>query len=191
MALKEIYISVDVEANGPLPGVHSMLSLGAVALMRDGSTLGEFTRNLEELPDGTEHPATVAWWATQSPEVWEAHRTDLVSPECAMTEFVAWVKSFAGYPVFVAMPAGYDWAFVYWYMMRFVGETPFGWNVIDMRTYMMAMRKTDYSKTNKQYMPKRWFNPAMPHTHIALDDAREQAHIFINMLQENLSTDGS
>jgi hypothetical protein len=35
------------------------------------------------------------------------------------------------------------------------------------------------------YMPKRWF-PAAPRPHVALDDAREQGLLFINLLKENL-----
>ncbi len=31
MAGSEDYVSVDIEADGPVPGLHSMLSLGAVA----------------------------------------------------------------------------------------------------------------------------------------------------------------
>ena len=30
---QEVYVSVDVETDGPIPGPHSMLSLGAVAML--------------------------------------------------------------------------------------------------------------------------------------------------------------
>jgi hypothetical protein len=33
-------------------------------------------------------------------------------------------------------------------------------------------------------MPRRWFD-ALPHTHLALEDAIEQGALFCNMLAEN------
>ena len=39
-----------------------------------------------------------------------------------MARYVAWIKSLNDKPVFVAYPAGFDFLFVYWYLMRFVGE---------------------------------------------------------------------
>ena len=42
-----------------------------------------------------------------------------------MLAYVEWIKSLKGKPVFVAYPAGFDFLFVYWYLIRFVGESPF------------------------------------------------------------------
>ncbi len=35
---------------------------------------------------------------------------------------LAWVKSLPGTPVFVAYPAGFDFLFVYWYLIRFAAQ---------------------------------------------------------------------
>ena len=102
-----------------------------------------------------------------------------------MPDYVAWVKALPGKPVFVAYPAGFDFLFVYWYMLRFAGESPFSHSALDMKTYAMALLKKPYRESTKRNMPKRWFPPS-PHTHVALDDAREQGLLFINMLSENL-----
>jgi hypothetical protein len=48
----------------------------------------------------------------------------------------------------------------------------------------MAMLKTGYRDATKKNMPARWFD-ALPHTHVALDDAIEQGALFCNMLREN------
>ena len=47
---KEIYFSIDVETDGPIPGPNSLLSLGAVALDNQGNELGTFYRNFKTLP---------------------------------------------------------------------------------------------------------------------------------------------
>lgn len=181
--MSEIYISTDVETDGPIPGPHSMLSIGSAAYTADKQLVATFSANLDILPGATAHPDTARWWATQ-PEAWAACRTNLETPEAAMARYVAWIRSLAGKPVFVAYPAGFDFLFVYWYLMRFVGESPFSHSALDMKTFAMAVLGTDYRNSTKRNMPAEWFDP-MPHTHVALDDAVEQGALFCNMLRHH------
>ena len=46
MTQREIYVSTDVEANGPIPGANSMLSLASVAFSGNGEKLSTFSVNL-------------------------------------------------------------------------------------------------------------------------------------------------
>jgi hypothetical protein len=39
---KEIYVSTDVETDGPIPGPHSMLSLGSAAYLPDKTLVSTF-----------------------------------------------------------------------------------------------------------------------------------------------------
>lgn len=180
----EIYVSTDVEADGPVPGLNSMLSLASAAYTADKKLLSTFSANLETLPGASPHPKTTEWWATQ-PEAWAACRRDLRRPEDALRDYAAWVKALPGKPVFVGYPATYDFLFVQWYLVRFVGDSPFGFSALDIKSYAMAMLKREFRETTKQRMPTHWFDPH-PHTHIALDDAIEQGTLFCNMLAENL-----
>jgi hypothetical protein len=184
VAKREIYFSTDVETDGPIPGPHSMLSFASVAFDENGTELGSFARNLETLPGASGHPNTMAWWS-ENPSAWVVCRTDLVPPDRAMVDYVHWVLGLTGKPVFVAYPAGFDFLFMYWYMIRFAGESPFSHSALDIKTYAMALLRKPYRESTKRNMPKRWF-PAAPHTHVALDDAREQGLLFVNMLRENV-----
>ncbi|MEJ8847044.1 exonuclease [Variovorax rhizosphaerae] len=181
--MNEIYISTDVETDGHIPGPHSMLSFGSAAYTADKQLLSTFSANLETLPDATAHPKTAEWWATQ-PAAWAACRSNLQSPGQAMKAYVGWIRSLPGRPVFVAYPAGFDFLFIYWYLIRFAGESPFSHSALDMKTFAMAVLKTDYRDSTKRNMPKRWFDD-LPHSHVALDDAIEQGALFCNMLAEN------
>lgn len=181
--MTEIYVSTDVESDGPIPGIHSMLSFASAAYSADKTLLSTFSANLELLPNATPHPPTMEWWKTQ-PEAWESCRKDLQNPEKAILEYVSWLKALPGKPVFVAYPVGYDFTFIYWYLIRFAGESPFGHNGLDIRSYAMALLKKGYKESGKNNMPKRWFDD-QPHTHTALDDAIEQGTLFCNMLIEN------
>lgn len=187
--MREIYVSVDVESDGPIPGPNSMLSFGAAAfadtgLLSDGPSFkGTFEANLELLPGAQGDTKTMEWWKTQ-PEAWEACRKNLQDPSWAMKVFVAWVKRLPGKPVFVGFPAGYDFLFVYWYMIQFAGESPFSFSALDGKTYAMATMGKDYRESTKKNMPKSWFSKR-PHTHKALDDALEQGDLFLSMLRAN------
>jgi hypothetical protein len=183
MPEKEVYVSTDVETNGPIPGLYSMLSFASAAYLADKTLVGTYAANLELLPDASEDPKTMAFWKNE-PAAWEAARQDVQSPEKAMAAYITWLKSLPGKPVFVAYPLGYDFTFVYWYLMRFAGESPFGHNGIDVRSYAMAMLKKGYKDSGKSDMPRSWFDD-LPHTHSALDDAIEQGALFCNMLSAN------
>jgi hypothetical protein len=183
--MAEIYVSTDVEADGPIPGPHSMLSFGSAAYLSDKKKLvSTFSANLETLEGAKGHPKTMEWWETQ-PEAWQACRQNTRRPDEAMPEYVSWLKGLPGKPVFVGYPASFDFLFVYWYLMRFAGESPFSHSALDIKTYAMAMLKKDFRASVKGNMPKRWFDDR-PHTHVALDDALGQGALFCNMLAENL-----
>ena len=164
-----------------------MLSFGSAAYTADKTLIDTFSANLETLPDAKPDPKTMAWWQKQK-EAWEACRQNLQAPEVAMQNYVKWLKSLPAKPIFVGYPAGFDFSYVYWYLMRFAGESPFSFSAIDIKTYAMALLKKDYKKIVKNTMPKQWFDP-LPHTHIALDDAIEQGALFCNMLKHNLETE--
>lgn len=178
----EVYVSTDVEADGPIPGPHSMLSFGSAAFLADKTLVGTFTRNLETLPGATPHPETAAWWQTQ-PEAWAACRQDLCPPETAMRDYIAWLEALPGKPVFVGYPVAYDFMFVYWYLIRFTGRSPFSHSALDVKTLAMAALGRGYRQATKRNMPKRWFDD-LPHTHRALDDAIGQGALFCNVLRE-------
>lgn len=180
----EIYVSTDIETDGSIPGANSMLSFASAAFLQDKTLVDTFTANLETLPGANSDPDTMAWWS-KNPDAWNLARKDLQSPKNAMEQYLAWIKTLPGKPVFVGYPAGFDFLFVYWYLIYFTGESPFSFSALDIKSYAMAVLKTEFKKTVKGKMPRRWFEQ-LPHTHVALDDAIEQGVLFCNILSENL-----
>src|SRR3989339_12574 len=178
----EIYVSTDVEADGPIPGINSMLSFGSAAYRLDKTIVSTFEANLDLLPSAIPCPKTMQWWQTK-PEAWQACRQNLQSPEKAMHAYLLWLKNLPGTPVFVGYPAAYDFMFVYWYLIRFTGESPFSHSALDIKTLAMTLLQTGYRQATKRHMPKSWFDP-LPHSHKALDDAIEQGALFCNMMKE-------
>lgn len=181
--MKEIYVSTDVETDGPIPGINSMLSFGSAAYSSDKTLLSTFSANLETLPGASDDSKTMEWWKKEQ-EAWNASRKNLQNPESAFKEYLQWLKKLPGSPVFVAYPLAFDFMWIYWYLIRFTGESPFSHSGIDIRTYAMSMLKRDYTNSAKRHMPKEWFDD-LPHTHLAIDDAVEQGALFCNMLRGN------
>lgn len=180
--IQEVYISTDVETDGPIPGPHSMLSFGSAVFRENGEMIDTFSANLETLEGARGDPKTMEWWKTQ-PQAWEECRKEPLPPVEVMPEYVSWVRYQRGRPVFVAYPAGFDFLFMYWYMIRFAGECPFSFSALDIKTFAMAMLGTPYRETSKRRFPKKWFGDR-PHTHRALDDAIEQGEMFMRMLND-------
>lgn len=176
---REVFISVDVESDGPIPGDYSMLSFGAV-LVYDLDAC--FYRELKPMSENFD-PDTVAFLKRHGLDR-EKLTMSGADSALAMREFADWIRKVCGQdgrPVFVAFNATYDWMFVHWYLMHFVGQNPFGISGLDIKAYYMGARGTHYwSETIKRKFDKR-FRPdpkELPHTHNALDDAKEQAEIF-------------
>ncbi len=186
--MAEIYVSTDVEADGPIPGPNSMLSFASVAFTAAKELVGTFEVNIATLPGAVGDPKTMEWWRSQ-PEAWAACRANLREPAEAMREYVGWLKSLPGRAVFVGYPAAYDFKFVYWYLIRFAGESPFAHSALDIKTYAMALLGREYREAVKRNMPKKWFDK-LPHTHVALDDAKGQGALFCNMLAERMRRGG-
>lgn len=179
---QEIYVSTDIEADGPIPGPNSMLSFASAAFTITGDLVSTFSANLELLPGALPDPKTNAWWKSQ-PEAWAACRKDCQPPESAMREYVKWLRGLPGIPIFVGYPVAYDFMFVYWYLIRFAGESPFSHSAFDIKTAAMIALGTCYRDATKKNMPKSWFGE-QPHTHVALDDAIGQGLLFCNILKE-------
>jgi len=184
--ISEVYVSTDVETDGPIPGPHSMLGFASAAYLLDKTLLGTYSANLTLLPEATGHPETMKWWQRR-PEAWAATRKDARDPAVVMPEYLVWVKSLPGKPVFVAYPAGFDFMFVYWYLIRFAGRSPFSHSALDIKTLAMVLLNRGYRDSTKKNMPRHWFDK-LPHTHVALDDAIEQGALFCNMMKELMDT---
>ncbi len=182
--MTEIFVSTDIETDGPLPRMNSMLSFASAAYLPDKTLIGTFSANLETLKGASADPATMSWWKSW-PLAWEACRRNPQSPAIVMPEYLSWLNALPGDPVFVGYPAAFDFMFITYYLYRYTGESPFSYFALDIKTYAMAiMKKKRFYPVNKDTMPKHWFDK-MPNTHIALDDAVAQGILFCNMLAEN------
>ncbi len=185
MVKDELYISTDIEADGPIPGEYSMLSFASIAILPGGKEVGQFKANLQRLPFAGQHPDTMKWWEKNA-EAYELTQQNLEMPTVAMLRYRKWLKNLSGYgtPVFVGYPATWDYMFVFWYLVKFTGHSPFGFSSLDLKTMAMMLLRTNFRAASKKAMPKEWFAGAPKHTHDPTDDAREQGVLWESMRQQ-------
>jgi hypothetical protein len=196
--IKEFYISVDIEADGPCPLVNSMLQLGAVFYTPDGKTITEYSANIKEIDGAVRDKGTMKWWADQEvkfPGIWERMMKNRIPAVDAMERFEKAVKQVeketGAKPLVVAYPACYDFTWLYVYLCKFLGYSPVGFSALDMKTLAMALLNKSYHDSAKKRFPKEWFDPSLKHTHFALDDAHEQKYIHLQMMKTLQKTENT
>lgn len=173
---QEKYISVDIEASGPIQGEFSMLSLGACVVGDENKT---FYLEIKPLNNNfVEKALKIARLSMEELKI------KGLEPAQAMANFEKWILEVSKdhRPVFVGFNATFDWMFTHWYFMKFLGRDPFGISGLDIKAYYMGLKNCSWNETIKKKV-RLDFPSKTKHTHNALDDAIEQAEIFGKMMR--------
>lgn len=198
VARHEVYLSVDVEADGPLMGVHSLLSLGACVAGVWEPAGGFAARPVDAVTFYAELRPGFTEVVPEALAVSGLDRDRLLregeEPAAAMGRFVGWVRDAAAAeggarPVVVAWPASYDWPWLSWHLGRFApGSLPFGHSsCLDMKTLYAVKAGVPLTQATKGAIP-RALRSRRRHTHHALDDAQEQGELFAALMRWQPST---
>ena len=190
---RELYISVDVEPDGHVPGRNSIVSLGACA-----AALRDDEGAVHPLDPDAEQHAFYALLRPISDEYLEkalrvtgldraTHERDGRPPQEALPEFAAWVDGLAAahgaQPVLAAYPLGFVWSFTQYYLHAFAGRSPFGQSAhYDMKTAYAALTRSAVRDAIRRRMPSALLGPKDSKTHHALADARGHVDLLVGLL---------
>ena len=186
----DVYLSIDVEADGPVPIVNSMTSIGiCVAGTFDGERYERrdpaaetFYRELKPISHEWDPKALAVGGFTR-----EHLEVDGADPAVAIPEAVAWIErvSVGLHPVLVAYPLTFDAAYWHAYAVRFNGGAdPFGHSRhLDMKTIYQTKARSLIGDSTRRSMPRHLLESRFEHTHNALDDAMGQADLFSNLFE--------
>ncbi|WP_416068675.1 3'-5' exonuclease (plasmid) [Rhizobium sp. YTUHZ045] len=169
---REVFVSVDVETAGPIPGEFSLLSIGACSVFEPEKT---FTCELQPINRNFDPKAL----KVSGLSLEELDRTGL-PPSDAMAALSNWVAEIAGPdgdPVFVGFNSPFDWSFVNYYFHRFTGRNPFGFTALDIKALYMGATGCTWRETRSSRIAEH-LKPNLAGTHDCLQDALYQAEIF-------------
>jgi ribonuclease T len=187
-----VYVSVDVEASGPIPGEYSLLSIGACIVGQEDEKSSCFYIELKPLNENFVQEALDV--TGFSMEHLKQNGTD---PMLAIKQFDSWINTITKdgkiKPVFVAYPVTFDWSFVNYYFYKYLKFNPFGVSGVDIKSVWMGMTNQKWHKISKESILRALKLTDLEHTHNALDDAIEQSKIFKRILeyQDTLHKDRS
>ena len=204
----ELYFATDIESTGNCAADGSMISIGMVTYTDVQFDIGRFSVNISELPGAPRNPETMAFWA-KHPEKWAETLVNQVDPEVAMQQLADFVESQKALmerlqmigleklrktgeiftpqsidPVLVANPALFDGGFIFHYLWRFLGRSPFRHRCLDIRSYFAGMYGRPFLKSGKEQTPNAFRRLDLPMTHNALDDALHHGWMHYSLIGE-------
>ena len=165
------YILVDVETYGPCPGIHPLVSIGAI----NYNTREEFY--VELYPDKIE-VVNEAFKIAES-----ALRGGEVLAEKGMKMFYQWLMNqqdkIDDPLIFVSDSTWFDAAFINYYMWTYCNDNPFGHSSLSLVQLFKGMKKDTRVNIWK-------LRPEGSHTHNALDDCRGNVVVLDKLIEQGL-----
>lgn len=162
-------IMVDIESDGPIPGDYSMVSFGAVLV--DEKLDKTFYGKLKPISDK---------WVPDALAVSGFSREETLKfqeAEKVMSEFAEWLNKVSdSRPMFFSDNNGFDWQFINWYFIHFLGKNPFGFSSTNLGSLYKGMVKDTFK--NFKHLRKT------KHTHNPVDDALGNAEALLHMKQK-------
>jgi hypothetical protein len=160
------FVMVDIEADGPIPGDYSMVSLGAVIV--EPGLSRTFYGQLRPISDQ---------WLPDALAVSGHSREETLGfeePKPVMERFKGWLqRECPQRRVFISDNNGFDWQFVNWYFHHFTGGNPFGFSSQNLGSLYKGLVR-DMTQRFKHLRKTR-------HTHHPVDDARGNAEALLAM----------
>lgn len=158
---------IDVESDGPCPGIQSMISFAIV-------DVNDFTNNFK----GLMKPMTMRWEpsALAISSITREDHLKYPDPNQTMSEFKAWIEGQSKERhTLWSDNIAYDWMWIHYYQWYFLGESYFGWSgrrIGDVYSGHMGSIKNHSGW-------KKWRKTK--HTHDPLDDAIGNAEALLHL----------
>jgi DNA polymerase III epsilon subunit-like protein len=165
--MKSLLISVDVEADGPIPYKYSMISFGAVVV----------EEGLKRTFYGQLKPISNIW----VPEALAVsghtrEETELFDePDETMSAFSSWLEDLNARPIFISDNPAFDWQFINYYFHTYQDKNPFGFSAKRIGCIYSGMQKD----ITQSVQWKRF--RVTKHTHNPVDDAKGNAEALLKM----------
>ena len=182
-----VFISLDVEASGPVAGLYNLVSIGASAVRKtEGAWTidpDDFYVELKPCFEGFSDEAMAIHGITR--EHLEKNGTEAKEAMQRLRDWsLAKLGAESGRPVFVGHNALFDWGYVNYYFVHTDVKNPYGYDGLDTKSLAMGALNIPWKDCRKQVLQKLLKLPEHDddQAHRADYDARYQAEILRGLL---------
>ena len=163
------WVMVDIEADGPAPGLYSMIELGAV-IVESGLTRSFYT-SLQPISSlFVPEALNITGYSREQTMAF-------TNPLDAIMDFDKWLKdNVSEQPRFISDNNGFDWQFVNYYFWKYLNRNPFGYSSQNLGSLYKGMKRD--TRQNFKHLRKT------AHTHNPVDDARGNAEAMLAMAHQ-------
>ena len=167
------YIVVDVESDGSIPNLYSMVCFGAVIV--EPSLTKTFYGKTKPISDLFIPEALAISGISR-----EQHLA-FDDPKEVMLEFESWIKeNCIGNPMFISDNPAFDWQWINYYFHFYLGRNPFGHSARRIGDLYCGMMKN--ASLNKEWKKLR----KTKHTHDPIMDSKGNAEALLEMRKMGL-----
>jgi len=142
--------------------------------------------NVRPRPDARPDERCMREFWAKHPERWEDTQTDALDPAQAMAKLSDWLRSHEEQYriIWASKPACFDWMFLKSYYDHFgpVDRYPIGFYCHCVSSMLRGWKVIfKFYNQHKATMLEHVLSESLPHTHNALDDARQQGTLYMNL----------
>jgi len=163
------YIVVDVESDGAIIGVNSMVCFGAVLV--DDKLDRTFYGQTKPIGENYEVEAlSISGFSREEHETFD-------NPKDVMLAFAKWIEEESkGKPILISDNNGYDASWINYYFHIFYGKNPFGWSSRRIGDLFCGFFNNERYRWKKHRKTK--------HTHNPVDDAKGNAEALLYLQEQ-------
>lgn len=162
------FISVDVESDGDLLGTHSMVCFGAVLVEDMTKTFYGKTKPISNIY--IQKALNISGFTREQHEEFD-------DPKEVMLSFAEWIKNNSkGRPIFITDNPAYDFSWINWYFITYIGQNPFGFSARRIGDMYCGFENNLYYTWKHHRITK--------HTHNPVDDAKGNAEAFLYLTKK-------
>lgn len=160
-------IVVDVESDGPIIGLHSMVCFGAVLVDKEGKFDKTFYGQTKPIST-TYKPEALAISGFTRKE-----HESFDDPEEVMKNFAKWLRDL-GNVTLISDNNGYDASWINYYLYLYTGSNPFGWSSRRIGDLFCGYYHNMYYRWKKHRDKEKY-----PHNHDPISDAKGNASALL------------
>lgn len=165
------FVMVDVEADGNLLGVNSMVCFGAV-VVEDGLEKTFYGQTKPISDEYNPDALAISGFSREEHETFD-------DPKNVMESFEKWLKNnVKGKPILISDNNGFDASWINWYFIKYTGDNPFGWSSRRMADIICGYE-------NDMFFKWKWMRDS-PHNHHPISDALGNAEVLLKYKKKGL-----